>query len=659
MEKLDINNRRYLGSKNKLLGFIEKIIEENCSEYNSFLDIFGGTGVVANAFNKENKKIYINDILKSNYCSYKAWFSNEEFDSKKIENIIYKYNAIDDVKDNYFSENFGNKYFSMEDSKKIGMIREDIETKFKNKEINSREKSILITSLLYSVDRIANTVGHYDAYIKKDKINNCFKMIPLDIKEDNRNIGNEIYNMDCNELAKKIKSDIVYIDPPYNSRQYSDAYHLLENLAEWKKPEVFGVARKMDRTGLKSEYCTIKATKVFKDLVDNLEAKYILVSYNNMGEKGVGRSQAKISDKEIIEILESKGNVKVFETNYNTFTTGKTKIENHKERIFFCEVKNKNIKKFFIDTDSSNSLNNVKSPINYTGGKYKLLNQIEPFFPEDIDTFVDIFCGGFNVGANIKAKKIIANDNQENLVRILELMKNNSYINIIDNIENIIEKYGLSNTYRNGYKYYNANSGSGLGKYNKTQFGQLRKDYNCIKEDSKIKDYMFLTLLIYSFNNQIRFNKKGEFNSPVGKRDFNNAVRKNLLHFNERLANINVDFINKDYKDVVKDINNKMFFYFDPPYYLGEATYNENSGWNGEKEIELLDFIKEIDSKGNKFALSNVLEHRGMKNDILIDWCEKNNFIIHNLDYNYNNSNYHKLNKNDSTKEVLITNYRR
>lgn len=659
MEKLDINNRRYLGSKNKLLGFIEKIVEENCSAYNSFLDIFGGTGVVANTFNREDKKIYINDILKSNYCSYKAWFSNEEFDSKKIENIIDKYNAINKAKNNYFSENFGGKYFSMEDSKKIGMIREDIETKFKNKEINSREKNILITSLLYSADRIANTVGHYDAYIKKGNIKDCFKMIPLDIKSDNKNVGNEIYNMDCNDLARKIKADIVYIDPPYNSRQYSDAYHLLENLAEWKKPEVFGVARKMDRTGLKSEYCTIKAAKAFKDLVGNLETKYILVSYNNMGEKGVGRSQAKITDKEIIEILESKGNVKVFETSYNTFTTGKTKIEDHKERIFFCEVKNKNAKRFFIGTDLSNNINNVKSPINYTGGKYKLLDQIEPFFPKDIDTFVDMFCGGFNVGANIDAKKIIANDNQENLVRILELMKNNSYINIIDNIENIIEKYGLSNTYRNGYKYYNTNSDTGLGKYNKTKFEQLRKDYNCIKENNKDKDYMFLTLLIYSFNNQIRFNKKGEFNSPVGKRDFNNAVRKNLLYFNERLSNINVDFINKDYKDVAKNINDKMFFYFDPPYYLGEATYNENSGWSKEKEIELLDFIKEINDKGNKFALSNVLEHKGMKNDILIDWCEKNNFVINNLDYSYNNSSYHKLNKNDTTKEVLITNYRR
>ena len=102
-----------------------------------------------------------------------------------------------------------------------------------------------------------------------------------------------------------------------------------------------------------------------------------------------------------------------------------------------------------------------------------------------------------------------------------------------------------------------------------------------------------------------------------------------------------------------------MFFYFDPPYYLGEATYNENSGWNKEKEIELLDFIKKIDDKGNKFALSNVIEHKGMKNDILIDWCKNNNFIINNLNYNYNNSNYHKLNKKDPTKEVLITNYRR
>lgn len=462
MEKLDINNRRYLGSKNKLLGFIKYIIKENCAEYNSFLDIFGGTGVVANAFNEEDTKIYVNDILKSNYCSYSAWFSNEKFNNEKIDKIIKNYNEVKNIEDNYFSENFGNRYFSMNDAKKIGMIREDIETKYKNEEINLREKNILITSLMYSADRIANTVGHYDAFIKKNKINDCFKMIPLDIKNDNRNIGNEIYNMDCNQLARQIKTDIVYIDPPYNSRQYSDAYHLLENLAEWKKPEVYGVAKKMDRTGLKSDYCTIKAADAFKDLVQNIQAKYILVSYNNMGEKGVGRSQAKISDKEILEILENRGNVKIFETGYNTFTTGKTNIQDHKERIFFCEVKDKKEKKFFVELPINN--NKVKSPINYTGGKYKLLNQIEPLFPNDIDTFVDMFCGGFNVGANVNARKIIANDNQENLIRILQLMKSNSYINIIGNIEKIIEKYKLSNTYKNGYKYYNTDSDSRIRK---------------------------------------------------------------------------------------------------------------------------------------------------------------------------------------------------
>ena len=133
MEKLDINNRRYLGSKNKLLGFIVNIVKENCLEYDSFLDIFGGTGVVANAFNQKDKKIYINDILKSNYCSYKAWFSDEVFDLKKIEDIIDDYNVMEGRKNNYFSENFGGKYFSIQDSKKIGMIREDIEKSLKIK----------------------------------------------------------------------------------------------------------------------------------------------------------------------------------------------------------------------------------------------------------------------------------------------------------------------------------------------------------------------------------------------------------------------------------------------------------------------------------------------------------------------------------------------
>ena len=158
---------------------------------------------------------------------------------------------------------------------------------------------------------------------------------------DNYNQSNEIYNMDANVLVKSINADLVYIDTPYNSRQYGDAYHLLENLAEWKKPEVFGVAKKeKDRRKTKSKYCTVKAVNTFKDLIDNVNSKFILVSYNNMSKKGAGRSNAKISQEEIIEILSDRGDVEVFSSSYKPFTTGKSNISNHEELLYFCEVRN-------------------------------------------------------------------------------------------------------------------------------------------------------------------------------------------------------------------------------------------------------------------------------------------------------------------------------
>lgn len=160
----------------------------------------------------------------------------------------------------------------------------------------------------------------------------------LDLKSNTNNKNNKIFNEDSNELVRNIKADIVYIDPPYNSRQYSDAYHLLENVATWEKQEVFGVAKKMKRNGIKSKYCSVSAPLAFKDLIENINAKYIIVSYNNMGTKGAGRSQAKISDEDIMNTLSSKGKVKVYETDFNQFNTGKTHIDNHKERLFICKV---------------------------------------------------------------------------------------------------------------------------------------------------------------------------------------------------------------------------------------------------------------------------------------------------------------------------------
>lgn len=279
----------------------------------------------------------MNDILYSNYICYQTWFGNGDYSKKKIEKLIKEFNSIEVNQDNYVSQNFGGNYFTYENARKIGYIRETIESI--SKELTEREKAILITSLLYAADKVANTCGHYDAFRRKLDMTQSIKM-QLPIINDLNNKNNEIYKEDANELVKKISSDVTYIDTPYNSRQYADAYHLLENLALWKKPKVEGVAKKMtNRSNIKSKYCTVKAPDAFSNLIDNLDSKYILVSYNNMAQKGNGRSNAKISDDEILEILSKRGKVKVYDTDFQYFTTGKTDLTDHKERVFVCKCR--------------------------------------------------------------------------------------------------------------------------------------------------------------------------------------------------------------------------------------------------------------------------------------------------------------------------------
>ncbi|MFT8347340.1 DNA adenine methylase [Clostridium saccharoperbutylacetonicum] len=335
---IQINNRRYLGSKHKLLGFINSVVNDNCIDVNSVADIFGGTGVVADMFYKQGKQVIVNDILYSNYLAYHTWFSAEKIDKNKIATLIRSFNDSAVEEDNYASLNFGDRYFSMENAQKIGFVREKIEQL--SDKLNFREKAILITSLMYALDKVANTCGHYDAYRRKmDSYEPIKLLMPKFNEQLNENI-NYIYRKDANELVREIEADLVYIDTPYNSRQYSDAYHLIENIAEWKKGRVEGVAMKMvERKHIKSRYCTSKAPETFQDLIENIKSKYILVSYNNMAEKGVGRSNAKISDKEIVDILSMKGEVKTFDIQYNAFTTGKTNIEDHKEILYLCTCK--------------------------------------------------------------------------------------------------------------------------------------------------------------------------------------------------------------------------------------------------------------------------------------------------------------------------------
>jgi adenine-specific DNA-methyltransferase len=329
-----LQNRRYLGNKYKLLGFIEDIVNEKCNGFESFCDIFAGTGVVGSRFNQKNVKVISNDILSSNYFPIKAFLGVNKVDQDEIKKKIDILNSIKTSEDNYFSTHFGNTYFTLENARRIGAIREKIETIADSDD----EKAVLIASLLYAVDKVANTVGHYDAFRKKLDTVQPLRLLVPDIDTEN-NWNNEIYREDANQLVRKIAFDVLYIDPPYNSRQYSDAYHLLENLATWEKPIVHGIAKKMDRDHLKSGYCLKSAPEAFSDLIRNAKCKHILVSYNNTGESKDGRSNARINDEQIINALKNRGEVDIFERDYKAFTAGKSNGDGHTERVFYCNVR--------------------------------------------------------------------------------------------------------------------------------------------------------------------------------------------------------------------------------------------------------------------------------------------------------------------------------
>lgn len=342
-----LSSRRYTGAKTKLLNAIDEsilqVFDYKIKKNLSFFDVFGGTGVVGEHFakKKEFNKMIINDFLHSNFIIYQGFFTQEIFNLKKLENFKKEFANLraKDIKENYYSKHYGGKFFSENDSKIIGYIRDELDKLFKQKMLNQKEFHILLSSLLYSVDRIANTVGHYDAYRKNVILQDRFSyelISPLKLEK-----SIEIYKEDSNVLAQNLlkqkrQIDIAFIDPPYNSRQYSRFYHLLENLALNKKPELYGVALKPKPTNL-SKYCKVEAKETFKDLIESLAkiCRVLVVSYNNTYSANA-RSNARVSDREIMDILESRGKTQIFEYDFKPFTSGKGKLVNHKERIFIC-----------------------------------------------------------------------------------------------------------------------------------------------------------------------------------------------------------------------------------------------------------------------------------------------------------------------------------
>ena len=282
----------------------------------------------------------------------------------------------------------------------------------------------------------------------------------------------------------------------------------------------------------------------------------------------------------------------------------------------------------------------IRSPMNYVGGKYKLLQYIIPNFPKQINNFVDLFCGGLNIGINVEANTIYANDQIVYLIELYKLFQKTSIESLLETINERINYYNLSKTNKDGYI-------------------ALRNEYN--KSKSPI-DLFVLTC--YSFNNNIRFNNKHEFNAAFGENrsSFNDSIQYNLISFCNALHNKNIILSSGDFRDFdTTSIAKDDVVYCDPPYLISTCTYNDGNrgfkNWTKKEKIDLLSLLDDLNKRGILFALSNVLEHKGQENDILIEWSKKYNVAY--IDKNYSNCIYNLI-KREGTKtvEVLITNYK-
>ena len=338
-ETIALQSRRYIGSKAKLSDWIMETIRRECPGAHTFCDLFAGTGVVAEKAIPLYDDVILNDLLYANQVIYKAFLGHGEWDRGKLLGILDEYNNTDaaQIDENYFSLNFGGKYFAHNASKLIGYVRQNIEDR--RDTLTEKEYDILLATLIYNIDRMANTLGHFEAYIKKGQIPD--KPLRFRLIEAHSYNNVRIFRDDSNLLVPALHADVVYIDPPYNSRQYNSAYHVYENLVRWEKPAVRGVACKFDQPGSRSRYCTVKAAETFADLVSNLNTRYIVLSYNNMAHKGNERSNAKISDGEIMQVLGSKGDVRVFSRAHKPFSSGRSDIKDNKERLFVCTCHNR------------------------------------------------------------------------------------------------------------------------------------------------------------------------------------------------------------------------------------------------------------------------------------------------------------------------------
>lgn len=295
----------------------------------------------------------------------------------------------------------------------------------------------------------------------------------------------------------------------------------------------------------------------------------------------------------------------------------------------------------------------VRSPFFYVGDKYKLMTQLRTLFPDDISTYIEPFAGGGSSFLNTTAEKYIVNDIDYYVIELHKCLSEykGREKELFEKLYGIIDTYGLSCSYRNITVPDELKK-----KYVKTYYSHYNKEsYNKLKEDFNENEEMIILylLLIYGFNHMIRFNKSGKFNLPVGNVDFNKNVYNAICHYLKFMQEKDISFFNLDFMEFLNSLSldNRSYIYLDPPYLISGSEYNKY--WNEDEEKRLCDYLDELNEKGIRFGITNLINHKGKVNETFLEWSKK--YKVYNINSNYISFNDNTI-KADS-KEVFVTNY--
>lgn len=619
---------RFIGNKESIVEQIDSFIDSKIASNDKFIlfDAFCGTGSVSDRL-KDKFSIAINDNLKwatvytagrlyAPICHFERLgfdpfeFLNQSCD--EIHGFIYK---------TYAPTESDRMYFTPENAARIDYFRNQIEEWYRSELLTEPEYMFLLASLIESVSKVSNTAGVYGAFLKKWD-GRALKPIEF-IKPSYNECTPEdiaIYNDKIENIISDVECDILYLDPPYTQNQYGTQYHLLETLILSDCPSVSKVTGSRPVMPMRSDWSKeYKVNILFDKIIAKTKARYIVLSYNNDG----------FMSKEYIEaVMKRYGKPETYcykKISYKKYQNWKS--QNHKEHfeyLFFVEKKNPSDVVY-------------ESPLNYIGNKTRVITEIRKSLPADIDNLIDAFGGGFNVGININSENIIYNEYNHFVKELIESFWHYDTFSYIVYMKRIIQRFELEPGDKDSYL-------------------KVRNYYNSFPEDKR-DPRLLLVVILYSFQQQIRFNGNHEFNNPVGMRWFNDKILEKLISFSCRIKELNVQFYCSDYTDMFQYVNDgHTFIYLDPPYMLTNGSYNDGKrgfkGWDTSQEFALFDFLDRLNGEGSRFMLSYVLEHKGKINQNLLNWTRDNNYHIIELGDILGISGSRR-------KEILVINYER